>query len=137
MDEVAFSLQREFGLDLKDKILILPTKTTFISSLMISKDPQACPTLLFHNNWYFTMACLLGCEPTIDLPISQEQLTYQDLLLRYNIEKTPMDKKSTLAYVLRSYMDYEMTNIKQVRTELMKKKKRAGKFAGLYEYMSV
>ena len=100
LDDIGQDLIKQLGIENAFKDPYPPSKTKFISSLTISKDPRSCPTLFFHENEYFKMVCILPRTPTCVMPIVVNETTLCDVVEGYNLDTTTTDIHLTFRYVV-------------------------------------
>ena len=114
-----------------------PSKTKFISSLTISKDPRSCPTLFFHDNEYFKMVCILPRTPTCIMPIVVNETSLREVVQGYNLDTTTTDINLTFRYVVRRLVDTMMGKALGRRRNLEATLDKLGRAPTPYEYREV
>ena len=111
-------------------------RTKFICSLTISKDPQSCPMLPFHDMEYFEMALHLTREPTCVMPIIVNKSSLQQIKEGYNLDTNSTDHV-TYHYVVHCLLDCMMGKALGRRIDLRERLDKLGRVPTPYEYREV
>ena len=137
MDNIGRDLIRELGLEKAFSNPLPVAKTKFTSSLTLSKDPQMCPTLFFHDTEYFKMVSLLVREPRCVMPIVVNETTLRDIVEGYYLETRSTDVHVTFRYVVQHLLNCMMLKALGRRMNLETRLDNLGRAPTPYEYREI
>ena len=137
LDNIGRNLIKELGLEKAYSDPLLVAKTKFTSSLTISKDPQMCPTVFFHDTEYFNMVSLLMREPMCVMPIVVNETSLRDIVEGYNPETKSTDVHVTFRYLVCRLLDCMMLKALGRQTDLEDRLDKLGRVPTPYKYREV